>query len=87
MAHWTWHPDGFLRQMGVLDFAGGIVVHASSGVAALAGAIFLGRRKESGTNPANIPFVLLGAAMLWLGWSGLMPGSSLAANSIAVKAF
>lgn len=48
LAHWTWHPDGFLRQMGVLDFAGGIVVHASSGVAALAGAIFLGRRKESG---------------------------------------
>lgn len=87
LAHWTWHPDGFLRQMGVLDFAGGIVVHASSGVAALAGAIFLGRRKESGTNPANIPFVLLGAAMLWLGWFGFNAGSSLAANSIAVKAF
>ncbi|WP_278585721.1 ammonium transporter [Coprobacter fastidiosus] len=86
LAHWTWHPDGFLRQMGVLDFAGGIVVHASSGVAALAGAIFLGRRKESG-QPANIPFVLLGAAMLWLGWFGFNAGSSLAANSIAVKAF
>ena len=86
LAHWTWHPDGFLRQMGVLDFAGGIVVRASSGVAALAGAIFLGRRKESG-QPANIPFVLLGAAMLWLGWFGFNAGSSLAANSIAVKAF
>lgn len=86
LAHWTWHPDGFLRQMGVLDFAGGIVVHASSGVAALAGAIFLGKRKESG-QPANIPFVLLGAAMLWLGWFGFNAGSSLAANTIAVKAF
>ncbi|HIU54942.1 MAG TPA: ammonium transporter [Candidatus Gallibacteroides avistercoris] len=86
LAHWTWHPDGFLRQMGVLDFAGGIVVHASSGVAALAGAIFLGRRKASG-KPANVPFVLLGAAMLWLGWFGFNAGSSLAANSIAVKAF
>lgn len=86
LAHWTWHPDGFLRQMGVLDFAGGIVVHASSGVAALAGAIFLGKRKESG-QPANIPFVLLGAAMLWLGWFGFNAGSSLAANAVAVKAF
>lgn len=86
LAHWTWHPDGFLRQMGVLDFAGGIVVHASSGVAALAGAIFLGRRRESG-RPANVPFVMLGAAMLWLGWFGFNAGSSLAANSTAVKAF
>lgn len=86
LAHWTWHPDGFLRQMGVLDFAGGIVVHASSGVAALAGAIFLGRRKESG-RPANVPFVMLGAAMLWLGWFGFNAGSSLAANAVAVKAF
>lgn len=51
LAHWTWHPDGFLRQMGVLDFAGGIVVHASSGVAALAGAIFLGRRKNRDNRP------------------------------------
>lgn len=86
LAHWTWHPDGFLRQMGVLDFAGGIVVHASSGVAALAGAIFLGRRRGSG-RPANVPFVMLGAAMLWLGWFGFNAGSSLAANSTAVKAF
>lgn len=86
LAHWTWHPDGFLRQMGVLDFAGGIVVHASSGVAALAGAIFLGRRRGSG-RPANVPFVMLGAAMLWLGWFGFNAGSSLAADSTAVKAF
>ncbi len=89
LAHWTWHPDGFLRQMGVVDFAGGIVVHASSGIAALAGAIFLGRRKKSQQpqTPANIPFVILGAAMLWLGWFGFNAGSSLAADGLAVKAF
>ena len=89
LAHWTWHPDGFLRQMGVVDFAGGIVVHASSGVAALAGAIFLGKRTEQNSThvPANIPFVILGAAMLWLGWFGINAGSSLAANGVAVKAF
>lgn len=89
LAHWTWHPDGFLRQMGVVDFAGGIVVHASSGVAALAGAIFLGKRTEQSSThaPANIPFVILGAAMLWLGWFGFNAGSSLAANGVAVKAF
>ena len=89
LAHWTWHPDGFLRQMGVVDFAGGIVVHASSGVAALAGAIFLGKRTEQNSThvPANIPFVILGAAMLWLGWFGFNSGSSLAANGVAVKAF
>ena len=88
LAHWTWHPDGFLRQLGVVDFAGGIVVHASSGVAALTGAIFLGRRKQQDHHdPANIPFVILGAAMLWLGWFGFDAGSSLAADSVAIKAF
>ena len=89
LAHWTWHPDGFLRQMGVVDFAGGIVVHASSGVAALAGAMFLGKRNDQKVShaPANIPFVILGAAMLWLGWFGFNAGSSLAANGVAVKAF
>lgn len=89
LAHWTWHPDGFLRQMGVLDFAGGIVVHASSGVAALTGALFLGQRRNAMKphTPANIPFVVLGAAMLWLGWFGFNAGSSLAADGIAVKAF
>lgn len=89
LAHWTWHPDGFLRQLGVIDFAGGIVVHASSGVAALAGAIFLGRRNNISKKhtPANIPFVILGAAMLWLGWFGFNAGSSLAADNIAIKAF
>ena len=89
LAHMTWHPDGLFLKWGVVDFAGGIVVHASSGVAALAGAIFLGRRRSStrSSEPANIPFVLLGAAMLWLGWFGFNGGSSLAADHIAVLAF
>lgn len=89
LAHMTWHPDGLFLKWGVVDFAGGIVVHASSGVAALAGAIFLGRRRTSTRNsePANIPFVLLGAAMLWLGWFGFNAGSSLHADGMAVKAF
>ncbi|WP_321517725.1 ammonium transporter [uncultured Bacteroides sp.] len=89
LAHWTWHPDGFLRQLGVVDFAGGIVVHASSGVAALTGALFLGKRCDQGGDktPANIALVILGASMLWLGWFGFNAGSSLAANGIAVKAF
>ena len=87
LAHMTWHPDGLFLQWGVVDFAGGIVVHASSGVAALAGAIFLGRRTTEKAEPANIPFVLLGAAMLWLGWFGFNAGSSLHADGMAVKAF
>ena len=89
LAHMTWHPDGLFLKWGVVDFAGGIVVHASSGVAALAGAIFLGRRKSATrkSEPANIPFVLLGAAMLWLGWFGFNAGSSLHADGMAIKAF
>ena len=89
LAHMTWHPDGLFLKWGVVDFAGGIVVHASSGVAALAGAIFLGRRKASTrkSEPANIPFVLLGAAMLWLGWFGFNAGSGLAADGLAANAF
>ncbi|MCQ2376260.1 MAG: ammonium transporter [Salinivirgaceae bacterium] len=91
LAHWTWHPDGLLNKwLGIHDFAGGIVVHASSGVAALAGAIFLGRRQNAKSDqhlPANIPFVILGAALLWLGWFGFNGGSSLAADGIAIKAF
>ena len=89
LAHCTWHPEGLFRSWGVVDFAGGIVVHASSGVAALAGAIFLGRRVGAGRSdaPANIPYVVLGAAMLWLGWFGFNAGSSLHADAIAVKAF
>lgn len=91
LAHWTWHPDGLLHKMlDIHDFAGGIVVHASSGVAALAGAIFLGRRQNAKSTqhlPANVPFVILGAALLWLGWFGFNGGSGLAADGIAIKAF
>ena len=88
LCHWTWHPNGFLRNWGVLDFAGGTVVHMSAGFAALAGAIFLGKRKDFGKEikPANIPYVLLGAGMLWFGWFGFNAGSALAANSTAALA-
>jgi len=91
LAHWTWHPEGFLRQWGVLDFAGGTVVHMSAGFAALAGALVLGRRKShvAGRSqaPANIPFVILGTGMLWFGWFGFNAGSALAANETAASAF
>ena len=73
--------------MHVHDFAGGIVVHAASGVAALAGALYLGPRRNEEGKAANIPFVLLGAALLWLGWFGFNGGSSLAADGIAIAAF
>ncbi len=88
LAHWTWHPNGFLRSWGVLDFAGGTVVHMSAGFAALAGAMFLGPRRDysQSFHPANIPFVLLGAGMLWFGWFGFNAGSALAANSVATIA-
>lgn len=87
LAHMTWHPLGLFAQMHVHDFAGGIVVHAASGVAALAGAIFLGKRKNEEGKASNIPFVLLGAALLWLGWFGFNGGSSLRADGVAISAF
>lgn len=91
LAHWTWHPDGFLFKMGVLDFAGGTVVHISAGCAALAGALVLKRRKvhveKKEIPPANIPYVLIGTGLLWFGWFGFNAGSALGANSLAVSAF
>ncbi len=88
LAHCTWHPDGLFGMLHVHDFAGGIVVHAASGIAALAGAMFLGKRTDRDhSKPANVPFVLLGAALLWLGWFGFNGGSSLAADGIAISAF
>ncbi|MDR3713263.1 MAG: ammonium transporter [Puia sp.] len=91
LAHWTWHPDGILYKLGVLDFAGGTVVHISAGCAALAGAVILQRRKVHITKeeikPARIPYVLLGTGLLWFGWFGFNAGSALAANSLAVSAF
>ncbi|MCC7440453.1 MAG: ammonium transporter [Bdellovibrionales bacterium] len=91
LAHWTWHPEGFLRQWGVLDFAGGTVVHMSAGFAALAGVLVMGPRQshkaKQAHSPANLPFVLLGTGMLWFGWFGFNAGSALAANDTAVLAF
>jgi len=91
LAHWTWHPDGFLFKMGVLDFAGGTVVHMSAGWAALAAAIYFKRRKSHETNqilpPANIPYVLLGTGLLWFGWFGFNAGSAVGASALAVSAF
>ncbi|HSZ24938.1 MAG TPA: ammonium transporter [Cytophagaceae bacterium] len=88
LAHWTWHPEGFLFKMGVLDFAGGTVVHISAGCAALAAALYLGKRKETTiTEPANIPYVLLGTGLLWFGWFGFNAGSAVGAGTLAVSAF
>jgi ammonium transporter, Amt family len=91
IAHWTWHPEGFLFKMGILDFAGGTVVHISAGCAALAGAMVLKRRRvhleHKEIPPANIPYVLIGTGLLWFGWFGFNGGSALAANSLAVSAF
>ena len=88
LAHMAWHPQGLLCTWGALDFAGGTVVHISAGCAAVAGALVLGRRKESGESmPVNIPYVILGTGLLWFGWFGFNAGSALAANALAVKAF
>jgi len=88
LAHMTWHPNGLLRNWGVLDFAGGTVVHMSAGFAALAGALFLGKRKDTGHHkPARVTYVLLGTGMLWFGWFGFNAGSALGANAQSVLAF
>lgn len=87
LAHMTWHPDGLLRKWGVLDFAGGTVVHMSAGFAALAGAVFLGKRRETFHEPANVPYVILGTGLLWFGWFGFNAGSALGASADAVIAF
>jgi Amt family ammonium transporter len=90
LAHWTWHPDGFLFKMGAFDFAGGTVVHISAGMAALAGALVLKRRRVHQENreipPANIPYVLIGTGLLWFGWFGFNGGSAFGANGLAVSA-
>ena len=91
IAHWTWHPEGFLFKMGALDFAGGTVVHISAGCAALAGALVLKRRKahieQREIPPANVPYVLIGTGLLWFGWFGFNAGSAVSAGSLAVSAF
>jgi Amt family ammonium transporter len=91
LAHWVWNPEGWLWNMGALDFAGGLVVHTSSGVSALVLVLLLGPRlgfrKEPINPPANIGFVFVGAAMLWVGWFGFNAGSAVAANGVAGSAF
>lgn len=89
LAHMAWHADGLLFKMGVLDFAGGTVVHISAGLAALVGAIVLKKRKTHGIshNPANVAYVLLGTGLLWFGWFGFNAGSAVAANGVAAIAF
>lgn len=89
IAHWIWGVGGWLRALGAIDFAGGAVVHAAAGLTALASAIVIGKRHDLGqrqSKPNNIPFVILGAGLLWFGWFGFNAGSALAANEIAVSA-
>jgi len=90
LAHWVWAVGGWIREMGALDFAGGLVVHISSGVSALAAAIIVGKRKGYGSEPMpphNLTMTLLGAAMLWFGWFGFNGGSAIASGALAVSAF
>jgi Amt family ammonium transporter len=88
LCHMFWHPQGLVgAYFKVVDFAGGAVVHISAGVAALAGALFIGKRKEQERVAANIPYVLLGSGMLWFGWFGFNAGSAFAANGTAAMAF
>jgi len=103
IAHWVWNPDGWLHALGAIDFAGGLVVHVSAGLSALAAALVIGRRKDCGIpwkehmeaakkessnemKPTNIPYVILGAGLLWFGWFGFNGGSAVASNDFAVLA-
>jgi Amt family ammonium transporter len=90
VAHWVWNPSGWIKQLGAIDFAGGTVVHVTAGVSALAAAIVVGPRTNRGKTeekPSNVPFVILGAALLWFGWFGFNAGSALSASPLAVSAF
>mgnify|MGYP001464052610 FL=1 len=88
VAHWVWGVGGWLRELGVLDFAGGNVVHISSGVTGLVLAIVLGKRKDAqNTTPHNLPLTIMGGALVWLGWYGFNVGSALTLNDVAMNAF
>ena len=91
IAHWVWGTGGWLHALGALDFAGGTVVHISAGFAGLAAAMVVGKRLEykqgEPTTANNVPFILLGAGLLWFGWFGFNAGSALAASPLAVSAF
>ena len=89
IAHWVWAGEGWLFNFGdgTLDFAGGTVVHINAGVAAVAAALLLRKRRNPGGEPGNVPYVVIGAAILWFGWFGFNAGSGLAADGLAVSAF
>lgn len=90
VAHWAWAPEGWLHRLGVLDFAGGTVVHINAGAAALVGAVLVGPRKgfpKAAHVPHHVPFVLLGTGLLWFGWMGFNGGSALSAGPLAAGAF
>jgi Amt family ammonium transporter len=89
ICHWVWGVGGWLKDLGALDFAGGTVVHINAGIAALMIAIFIGKRNGGGKAilPHNLPFTILGTALLWFGWFGFNAGSALGANGLAVNAF
>jgi Amt family ammonium transporter len=90
VAHWVWNTGGWLHSLGAIDFAGGVVVHVAAGLSALAAALVVGKRKDFDHRhefkPSNVPYVLLGAALLWFGWFGFNGGSAFAANEWAVSA-
>jgi Amt family ammonium transporter len=89
ISHWIWGDGGWLRSLGVVDFAGGMVVHMAAGFSALAASLVIGKRKDLGLKefkPNNIPYVILGAGLLWFGWFGFNAGSALAADNVAVSA-
>ena len=87
IAHWVWAGDGWLFNLGALDFAGGTVVHINAAMGAIAAAILVGKRRNPGAEPGNVPYVVIGAALLWFGWFGFNAGSGLAADGVAVNAF
>ena len=90
VAHWVWHPEGWLFKLGALDFAGGTVVHINAGIAALAAVILVGKRKGFGKEafvPHNLTLTILGTGILWFGWFGFNAGSALGANGLAASAF
>lgn len=90
LAHMAWNPDGWLFKLGALDFAGGLVIHISSGISALVAALFIGQRvryKKESMLPSNIPYVFIGASLLWFGWFGFNAGSAFSAGALAGSAF
>jgi len=86
LARWVWSTEGWIAKLGAIDFAGGTVVHVSAGVSALVAALILGPRRRSHSRPHNVPFVILGASLLWFGWFGFNAGSALGANGVAALA-